>query len=110
MLLGVAFWGFVGWYCWDSSENRDFEFGYFGDFNRVGHALVRIPGVTVTRNWANEDITLEEFGYGITTIGGQPLDLSFGESDPMRDMSGQKLTRALTARIQQESQSKGPQQ
>jgi hypothetical protein len=39
----------IGWYRWDSSQNRGFEFGYFGAFNRVQHALAAIPGVTAVR-------------------------------------------------------------
>ena len=106
VLLGIAPVAFIGWYRWDFAQNRGFEFGYFGDFNRVGHALTRIPGVTITHDWANHDVTLEEFGYDITTSGGRSLHLNFGESDPLRDMSDQQLINGLTARIQQETQSK----
>jgi hypothetical protein len=71
----------------------------------VRHALDRIPGVTITRSWANDDITLEEFGFDITTSGGRVLDLGFSESDPARGLSGKQLSNALTARIERELQS-----
>lgn len=106
--MGIAPVAFIGWYRWDSALNRGFEFGYFGVFNRVQHALAAIPGVTITRDWANPDVTLEEFGFTITTSAGQTQHLDFQESDPIRDLSGQQLTASLTARIQQKTPSTSP--
>ena len=103
VLFGVAPVAFIGWYRWDSAQNRGFEFGYFGTVNRVRHTLAAIPGVTITRDWANPDMTIEEFGFDIRTNTSQPLHLAFQESDPLRKLSGQQLTDALTARIQQET-------
>ena len=81
-----------------------------GVFNQVRHALTAVPGVSITREWANKDVTLEEFGFHITTSAGQPLHLIFPESDPLRNLSGQQLTTALTTRIQQEIPSTKPEQ
>ena len=105
VLLPIAF---IGWYSWDSARNRDFEFGYFGTFNRVQHALAAIPGVTITGDFANHDITLEEFGFHVTTSTGVSVDLQFGESDPVRDLSGQELTAALITRIERQTTSTNP--
>ena len=93
----------MAWYFWDSSENRDFEFGYFGEFNRVKHALVAVPGLTITREWKNRDVGLEEFGFDIATESGRTARLDFWESDPVRSMSGEILSRALADKIQKES-------
>lgn len=99
LLLGIAPVVFILWYRWDSDHNRGFEFGYFGDFNRVGHALSRIPGIAITRDWSNHDVSLEEFGYDITTSDGRAVHLNFSETDPLRDVTGQQLTDGLLARI-----------
>jgi hypothetical protein len=108
VLFGFAPITFYAFYTWDTAKNRGFEFGYFGAFNRVRHALAAIPGVTITRAWANEDIGLEEFGFDITADGGPAVELFFSESDPTRGLSGKQLSDALTATIQQELQSKIP--
>ena len=101
VLLVITALTFVGGYYWDSGQNRGLEFGYFGDFNRVEKALMAVPGVTITYAWANEDVTLEEFGFHFTTPDGQALYLDFQESDPIRQLSGRQLTTALTARVEQ---------
>ncbi|MEO6754016.1 MAG: hypothetical protein ABIP85_19730, partial [Chthoniobacteraceae bacterium] len=100
VLLGLAPVSYIAWYRWDSSRNRGFEFGYFGDFNRVRYALVAIPGITVTRDWANKDMSIQEFGFDITTSTGQTIPLAFQESDPTRSLSGESLVRALANSIQ----------
>ena len=105
VILPIAF---IGWYSWDSARNRGFEFGYFGTFNRVQRALAAIPGVTITDDFANHDITLEEFGFHVTTSTGVSMALQFGESDPVRDLSGQQLTAALITRIEQQTTSRSP--
>ena len=99
---------FIGWYSWDSARNRGFEFGYFGTFNRVQRALAAIPGVTITGDFANHDITLEEFGFHVTTSTGASMALQFGASDPIRELSGQQLTTALITRIEQQTTSRNP--
>jgi hypothetical protein len=96
-----CFFGFVGWYLWDSSRNRGREFGYYGDFNRVSNALASIPGVTVTQWWHNLDVTLEEFGFDFT-VTGQPVRLHFGETDSIRSMRRKAAVAALQARIARE--------
>jgi len=35
----VAFVGFVLYYRWDSGTNHGYQFGYYGEFNRVSNAL-----------------------------------------------------------------------
>ena len=84
------------------TKNDGRESGYFGDFNRVSNALVSIPGVTVTSFWMNRDITLEEFGFDVTTATGEAVHFGFGERDPMRKMSRPELVEALKREIAQE--------
>jgi hypothetical protein len=99
--LVVLLAGLIGWYRWDSSKNRGTQTGYYGEFNRVSNALASIPGVTVTQAWQNLDITLEEFGFGIT-VTGQPVRLYFGERDPIRSMRRDAAVSALRSRIETE--------
>jgi hypothetical protein len=96
--LSVCFFGYIGWYFWDSSRNRGSEFGYYGEFNRVSNTLASIPGVVVTQAWHNLDLTLEEFGFDLT-ITGRPVRLFFGETDPIRNMRRDAAVAALQNRI-----------
>jgi hypothetical protein len=100
VILGIVALAFIGWYYWDSAQNRGLKFGYFGVFNRVQNALVGVPGVTITRSWANHDVTLEEFGFYVTTPDGESLHLDFQEADPIRQLSGRDLTAAIILRFQ----------
>jgi hypothetical protein len=97
----AGFFGFIAWYHWDTSRNRGSESGYYGEFNRVAHALSSIPEVTVARSWHNADLTLEEFGFDLT-VSGQPLKLHFSETDHIRSMSREAATAALRSRIASE--------
>jgi len=103
ILLGVLAvilipFGFYGWHRWDSSKNRGFEFGYYGEFNRVSNALASIPGVSVTQAWHNLDLSLEWFSFGIM-VTGQPLCLTFSETDQIRAMSRDAAITALKKRL-----------
>lgn len=100
-ILVVGFFGAVGWYGWDTSRNRGSEYGYYGEFNRVDHALASIPEVTVVRSWHNADLTLEEFGFDLA-VSGQPIQLHFGETDFIRNMGREAAVAALQARIARE--------
>jgi hypothetical protein len=103
VLLGAAPVALFVWYRWDSAQNRGYEFGYYGVLNKVNHALVTIPSVATTRQLAvNKDIGLEEFTLGVTMKSGQVVALSFLESDPIRRLSGERLTSALEAQIQKQ--------
>ena len=97
-LVVIGFIGFLGWLGWDTSRNRGYEFGYYGEFNRVAHALATIPEVTVVRSWHNADLTLEEFGFDLM-VSGQSIDLDFGETDPIRTMKREDAVGALKSRI-----------
>ena len=108
IVFAVASFATIGWYKWDLSQNRGYEFGYYGDFNRVSHALREIPGITVTSEWANPDTVLEEFGFEITTNKKRVIQLDFSEVDPVRNLSGAPLARALTELIQTKNTSDRP--
>lgn len=90
--------GTILFYQWESSRNRGYQWGYFGEFNSVSNSLASVPGVTITQAWHNLDVTMEEFGFGIT-ITGRPVRLYFGETDPLRSMSGEIAVAALRTRI-----------
>ena len=68
LLIVLALVALAVLYFWDADENRGFEFGYYGDFNRVKYALAKVDGVSITREWANEDIDLEEFGFTVDNV------------------------------------------
>jgi hypothetical protein len=103
VLVGSAPVTFFIWYRWDSAHNWGFEFGYWGVFNRFRHALAKLPGITITDDWAHEDSDFEEFSFDIITGDGRALSLFFNESDPARRLSGQPLVTALISRIEQQA-------
>ena len=95
-LVIVAVVGLVLLDRWDKAENRGYEFGYYGVFNRITHSLESMPDVSgVTATAINIDISLEEFGLDVTLKDGRAAKLFFQERDPIRSLSGQKLTAAL---------------
>jgi hypothetical protein len=99
LFVALAPMGLIVWYRFDSSTNHGLNFGYYGSVNRLKHALTTIDGITITREWANEDVTIEEFGFDIATKSGQTIRLNFQESDQIRVLSGERLTQELTKRI-----------
>jgi len=95
--------GFIAWYRWDTSRNRGHRWGYWGEFNTISNTLAQLPGVTIVKAHCNEDVTLEEFWFEIRTLQKQEINLSFGENDPTRRLSGDQLHAALLKQIQKES-------
>src|SRR5690349_6082621 len=81
--------------CNPPAQNDGHESGYYGDFNRVSNALVSIHGVVVTNFWMNRDITLEEFGFDVTTTTGKTVHIAVGEHDPLRGMRRNELVETL---------------
>lgn len=53
----------------------------------------------ITKEWANEDVTLEEFGFELMMPTKRVITLNFGERDPTRHLSGASLTRDLTEKL-----------
>ena len=82
-VLIIGLFASVGWYFFDGSRNRGFEFGYYGEFNRLSNRLASIPGVVVTNAWHHNDIHLEEISFDLT-YNGQALELRFGQDDAIR--------------------------
>lgn len=88
--------------CRPPAQNDGRESGYYGDFNRVSNALVSIQGVVVTNSWMNRDITMEEFGFDITTPTGKPVHIALGERDPLRRLPRAQLVEALKKEIERQ--------
>ena len=86
--------------CSPPAQNDGRESGYYGEFNRVSNALVSIQGVVITNFWMNRDITLEEFGFDVTTATGKPVHIAVGERDPWRRMPRAELVEALKKEIE----------
>ena len=103
LALIALFFAWIFWNRWDSEKNRGFTFGYWGEFNRVSNALASMPSVALISSGHNHDLTLEEFHFEIRNSEGRELDVWFGEDDPIRSMSGQKLSRALAEKIQKQA-------
>jgi hypothetical protein len=58
--------------------------GYYGKFNRVRTVIERMPDVRILDSWQHHDVTLEDFGFTITSASGQPAKVDFWEgSQPM---------------------------
>jgi hypothetical protein len=89
----------IFFYRWDSGKNRGNTWGYYGEFNTVSNSLAKIRGVTIRSSWHNADVTLEEFGFDITTPDGRELKIFFGENSPIRKLSGNELEAALAEEI-----------
>lgn len=83
-LLAVPI-GAIGIGLLESSHNRGWEFGYFGEFNRVRHILLSLPGISIKEEWSNNDLTLEEFAFKIE-VERRPVLLEFSEANPVRTM------------------------
>lgn len=79
--------------------NRGREIGYYGAFNRVHHALLRMTNVVVLGSYMNADVTLEEFGFRLERDGTPDLRLDFAEEDPARDLRGRSLDAELARRV-----------
>jgi hypothetical protein len=89
-------------YRWDSSINRGHTWGYWGEFNTISNSLAKLPGVKITAPWYNPDVTLEEFGFDVVVQGHQ-VKLAFGEKDPIRNLSGGRLQKALIEQLVKQS-------
>ena len=98
-LIGI-FFGMAG--------GRTWSVGYYGEYNRVKRALMDLPGVVITGEWANEDTTLEEFGFDLSTPTTQGMSLNLQEADPARHLSGAPLKRALTDKLRAPRQPSKP--
>jgi hypothetical protein len=105
VVLGIAY---VSWDRWDAAKNRGHMWGYWGQFNTVSNALAGIPGITILKPYYNADITLEEFGFDVTTSEGRKLHIGFEERDPTRKLSGAELERALLKLIRKQASNKSP--
>jgi hypothetical protein len=93
----------VLWYRWDSGTNHGYSWGYWGQFNTVSNALANLPGVKIVKSGCNADVTMEEFGFDITTAEGRQVHVWFSETDPIRKLSREALSKALAEKIRKES-------
>ncbi|HWQ91569.1 MAG TPA: hypothetical protein VN673_07845 [Clostridia bacterium] len=105
-IVAALFVAAVLWYRWDSGTNHGYRWGYWGQFNTVSNALAKIPGVTIVKFGCNADVTMEEFGFDVTTQEGRQVHVWFSETDPIRKLSGEALSRALIEKIRKESSNK----
>ncbi|MBX7207599.1 MAG: hypothetical protein K1X78_04785 [Verrucomicrobiaceae bacterium] len=90
---------FLCWHRWDGRTNHGWTFGYYGEMNRVERALKDIPGVRVISHYANRDLFLEEFGFGIQSAAHGERMLNVSESDPLRQLAGAELAVEVRRRL-----------
>lgn len=90
----------MAWIWFDWSENRGFQFGYWGELNKIVETLDDLEEVDAV--WVegyNADVTLEEVNIGIETVEGERFDIWFGQNDPIRKLTGSELSQALATRL-----------
>ena len=109
VIVGAVFLFFavaVLWHRWDAGTNHGHRCGYWGQFNTVSNALASLPGITIVKSGGNADITMEEFGFEVVTSDGRQLHVGFSETDPVRKLSGEALTKALLEKMSKLSSNK----
>ena len=92
---------FFCWYGWDTGKNHGLSFGYYGQYNSVSNALVRLPDVRILNTGYNADVTLEEFSFEIEK-GGRRAMIFFSEQNRIRRMSGSELNLAVSEMVNAE--------
>jgi hypothetical protein len=58
------------------------EVGYYGQFNRVRHAIDEMPGVHIVDSWQHRDVTLEDFSFTVRETTGAPVEVRFLQGSP----------------------------
>ena len=58
-----------------------YEFGYYGQYNRIRHVIESLPNVKIESAWEHDDLAMEDFGFKLSTPSGE-VNVSFGEGDP----------------------------
>jgi len=83
IILTVIIIGFL-WLMWEIGKfkNPNFEFGYYGRFNRVKNILDDMPNVQITNDWQHHDVTLEDFGFSLVVNGTNEVHVNFWENSP----------------------------
>ena len=100
IILLLLFWGTVNYWQWDQNQNRGYQHGYWGEYNRIRDALTLVTAGTAQQIYLNKDITLEEFGFSVAQSG-KTIRIDFGETDSVRKLKGDKLIEALKTMIQE---------
>jgi hypothetical protein len=81
--------------------DQGWEFGYYGQFNRVKHVIEDMPDATITNHWQHKDISLEDFGFTLVLDGGSQVDLTFSENSPQISMRNkQKIKKFIKKEIE----------
>jgi hypothetical protein len=52
-----------------------------------------------SKAWQHHDVTLEDFGFTVTTSKGKAVGISFWENDPIRDLPRKSLVAAVEKQI-----------
>lgn len=99
--LSVLYLGIPLLWVVEHNWNPGGEFGYFREFNHVKHVLITMPGVRVTNEWQNRDISLEEFGFDLM-VDGKPVRLTIFEDEAVRRMSRDSAVVDLKERFAKE--------
>jgi len=90
---------FICWSVWFwinlALPNYGWEFGYYGQFNRVKHVIEDMPRVQIVDHWVHEDISLEDFGYTLMVDGGRKVNVNFYDGTPEKSERSKSKLRAI---------------
>lgn len=92
----------VVWCLWQLGRfgNWGLESGYYGQFNRVRHAIETMPHVEITNAWMHEDVTLEDFGFYLLVDGSREVRVDVFEGSPqMKERNRDRIREYVEQRI-----------
>ncbi len=97
----LVFIGMIGWVWIDLNlPDQGWEFGYYGQFNRVKHVIEDMPGVTIIDHWQHKDISLEDFGFTLMVDGNRQVGVTFSENSPqMQERNRNRLREFIQKEI-----------
>jgi hypothetical protein len=90
-LVAVVVIGMVGWIILDLSlPNYGWEFGNYGQFNRVQHVIEDMPNVSIVDHWQHQDVSLEDFGFTLMVDGNRKVGVTFSENSHQMRLRNKK--------------------
>ena len=82
----LAFIGNFAWFYFDiNAPNRGWEFGCYGQFNRIKNVIDEMPGVQIVDFWQHEDLELEDFGFTLRLENGDEVQVRYHDDTPEKN-------------------------
>lgn len=97
--LALLLLGFIGlmWINFNAPD-QGWEFGYYGQFNRVKHVIEEMPDVTIVDSWQHKDISLEDFGFTLLLHDGDTVDVKFFDGTSEKTERNRKKIKSIVQR------------